>query len=159
MEDKPTNPFSGLGLDKALLRSTGQPASAPVAEPQAPAAQSSASTAKPRTSRAASSQARTPASTEDSDSTSKHASTLASSTAVIQAIRKIVRTPGREVSYVRLTPTEKGELADIVYGLKRRGRKTTETEINRIAVNFMITDYKQNGEQSILAQVLEALQA
>lgn len=78
---------------------------------------------------------------------------------IIDQIRKIVKVPGKEVSYVRLTPAEKGDLADIVYTYKRQGCKTTENEINRIAVNFMLLDYQEHGEESLLAKVLAALQA
>ena len=98
---------------------------------------------------------------------SQHASTLASKhkpvaapfplRAILAAIRKTVRVPGREVSFVRLSSEEKARLVDIVYTYKRQGHKTSETEINRIAVNFILEDYTANGEQSILAQALAAL--
>jgi hypothetical protein len=78
---------------------------------------------------------------------------------MIQAIRKIIRVPGREVSFIRLTAAEKQQLADIVYTYKRQGRKTTETEVNRIAVNFILEDYRVNGSNSVLARVLDALLA
>ena len=77
----------------------------------------------------------------------------------IEAIRRVVKAPGREVSFVRLTPQEKGRLAEVVYAYRRRGVKTTENEINRIAINALLADYQANGEQSTLARVLEALQA
>jgi hypothetical protein len=103
-----------------------------------------------------------------SSSTSEDASGIASTqasmlanypAATIEAIRKVVKVPGREVSFVRLTPEEKGQLTDLVYSYKRQGRKTTENEINRIAVNFILNDYQANGEQSVIARVLEALSA
>ena len=78
---------------------------------------------------------------------------------VIEAIRKTVKAPGREVSFVRLTAEEKGQLADIVYTFKRRGRKTSENEISRIAVNFVLEDYKANKDDSIIAKVIDALLA
>jgi hypothetical protein len=78
---------------------------------------------------------------------------------VIDGIRKTLKTPGREVAFIRLTPEEKGALADIVYTYKRQGRKTSETEINRIAVNYIIEDYRTNGANSIVARVMEALLA
>ncbi len=77
----------------------------------------------------------------------------------IGAIRRAVKVPGKEVSFVRLTAEEKAQLADIVYTYKRQGKKTTENEINRIAVNYMVQDYKANGEQSVLARVIAALLA
>lgn len=77
----------------------------------------------------------------------------------IEEIRQIVKMPGREVSYVRLTPEEKARLSDVIYTYKRQGQKTTETEINRIALNYLLNDYEAHGEQSILARVLAALAA
>jgi hypothetical protein len=90
------------------------------------------------------------------------ASQLASTLAIdsgdsIRAIRKVVRMPGKEVSFVRLTPEEKAQVADIVYTYKRQGQKTTENEINRIALNHLLLDYHENGEHSVLARVLAAL--
>jgi len=77
----------------------------------------------------------------------------------VELIRKVVKSPGREVSFVRLSPEEKGELADLVHAYKRQGVKTTETEINRIAINFLLADHRANGEGSVLAKVLAALRA
>lgn len=78
---------------------------------------------------------------------------------VIEAIRQIVKLPGREVSYVRLTPEEKARLSDVIYTFKRQGQKTTETEVNRIALNYLLNDFFEHGEQSVLARVLAALAA
>lgn len=77
----------------------------------------------------------------------------------VEAIRRVVKTPGKEVSFVRLTPKEKEQLADVVYTYKRQGLKTTENEINRIAINALLADYRANGERSVLARVLAALLA
>ncbi len=89
---------------------------------------------------------------EESVQASYHAS-------MIEKIRKSVKSVGREILYVRLTPDEKNQLVDIVYTYKRQGMKTSENEINRIAVNFLLEDYKSNGQASILARVIEALLA
>ncbi len=78
---------------------------------------------------------------------------------LIAGIRKVVKNPGREVSFVRVSPEEKGQLADIIYTYRRQGQKTSENEINRIAINFLLEDYRANGEQSILARTLAALRA
>src|SRR5438105_4497850 len=42
---------------------------------------------------------------------------------LIEGIRKMVKTLGKEVSFVRLTPEEKNQLGDIVYTYKRQGVK------------------------------------
>lgn len=96
------------------------------------------------------------------------ASPQASETARMQAsqqdslladIRKTIKVQGKEVSYVRLTQQEKNQLADIIYSYKRQGVKTTETEISRIAINYLIEDYQANGQASILARLLVLLNA
>jgi len=58
-----------------------------------------------------------------------------------------------------MTQEEKGQLADIVYTYKRQGKKTSENEINRIAINFILEDYHANGDNSVLAKVIDALLA
>ena len=91
---------------------------------------------------------------------SNHASMLVSyDHATIDSIRKTVKVVGREVSFVRLSAEEKRRLAGIVYTYKMQGTKTSENEINRIAINLLLEDYESNGEQSVLARVLGALHA
>jgi len=77
----------------------------------------------------------------------------------VETIRQVIKVPGREVSYLRLTPEEKAKLSDIVYTYKRQGQKTSETELNRIALNYLLLDYREHGQQSVLARVLAALLA
>ncbi len=90
----------------------------------------------------------------------RHASMLASyPDSRIETIRKAVRHIGREVTFVRLTPEEKSQLADIVYTYKRQGVKTSENEISRIAISYLLEDYKTNGQESILAKVIASLLA
>ncbi len=162
------SPF--IGLEKALLRST-QP-SQPTKEedhiqdqPPAEAAVTPPQKRSPSPRRTQTkNQAVTTAISTDSEPPSKLASSLASMLAIsspeaIEAIRKTVKIPGREVSFVRLTADEKAQLADIVYECRKLGRKTSENEINRIAVNYMLYDYKANGSASFLARVLAALLA
>jgi len=120
--------------------------------------------------------AKTPEKPSRARSVSQHASATASSVAsqrdnelasmlasveveTIEAIRKVVKTLGRDVSFVRLTPEEKAEVSDIVYTYKRQGQKTTENQINRIAINYLLHDYHEHGEQSVLARVLASLLA
>jgi hypothetical protein len=95
-----------------------------------------------------------------SKQTSVKASTLASyHDSLIDTIRKAVKHTGREVTFVRLTPEEKGQLADIVYTYKRHGVKTSENEISRIAINYLLEDYKAKSQESILAKVIASLLA
>ena len=91
---------------------------------------------------------------------SKPASMLASSHELIEAVRRIVRQPGKgEVLFVRLSREEKDRLADVTYTYKRQGLKTSDNEVMRVAVNAILEDYKTNGEQSLLARILAELHA
>ena len=40
---------------------------------------------------------------------------------------------------------------------KGQGIRTSENEITRIAINYLVENYKQDGENSILARVIERL--
>ncbi len=97
---------------------------------------------------------------QDSFHASKHASTLANTEEIVETIRKVVKTPAKEeVLYVRITREEKLQLKDIEYTYQRLPIATSANELGRIAVNFLIADYKAYGKTSILAKVLEALRA
>jgi hypothetical protein len=100
-----------------------------------------------------------PAGARSRDHASKQASNKRSEAESVEAIRKTVKTLGREVSFVRLTLEEKAALSEIVYAYKRQGIKTTENEINRIAINALLIDFHANGDTSMLARVLAALRA
>jgi hypothetical protein len=76
---------------------------------------------------------------------------------IFEEVRKAVRQIGKEPATQRLTLTEKQALADIEYSYKRQGMKTSGNEIIRIATNYIIRDYQQTGENSILAKVLKRL--
>ena len=76
---------------------------------------------------------------------------------IIESVRKSVKQIGKEAATHRFTLEEKNLLTDIEYTYKRQGIRTSENEITRIAINFFIEDYRHNGEQSILAKILKAL--
>jgi len=76
---------------------------------------------------------------------------------LLEAVRKAVRQLGKEPATQRLTLEEKQALADIEYSYKRQGIRTSGNEIIRIATNYIVKEYLQNGENSILAQVLKKL--
>lgn len=82
---------------------------------------------------------------------------------LIETIRKTVKQVGKEPLFVRATPEEKQRLSSLVYAFndmyRGEGRKTSENEIGRIAINWLLEDYQTNGEASILTQVLAALNA
>ena len=76
---------------------------------------------------------------------------------VVSLVRKAVKEFGKEAATHRFTAEEKKKIADLIYTYKMRGVKTSENEITRIAINFMVEDYRENGENSILDKVLRAL--
>ena len=77
----------------------------------------------------------------------------------VETLRRAVKACGKEAATHRFTATEKGAIAEIVYACKREGLRTTENEITRIAVNFIIAEYQAKGESSLLVKVLRALNA
>jgi len=78
---------------------------------------------------------------------------------VIEIVRKAVKDYGKEAATHRFTVSEKKAIADIIYTYKSRGVKTSENELARIAVNFLLEDFNENGEESVLDKVLRALNA
>lgn len=78
---------------------------------------------------------------------------------LIELIRKNVKPVGKEAAFCRFTPEEKSALGDVVYTYKRNGIRTSENEIVRVAVNWLIENYHADGQHSVLAQVLEKLNA
>ena len=77
----------------------------------------------------------------------------------VETLRRAVKACGKEAATHRFTATEKDAIAEIVYACKREGLRTTENEITRIAVNFIIAEYQAKGESSLLVKVLRALGA
>ncbi len=76
---------------------------------------------------------------------------------IFQIVRKAVKQIGKEPATQRLTLEEKQALMDIEYTYRRQGIKTSGNEIIRIATNYLIQEYKKNGEASILAKILKLL--
>ena len=76
---------------------------------------------------------------------------------IIELVRKAVKEFGKEAATHRFTTAEKKAIADAVYSYKNGGVRTSENEIARIAVNFIINDYRENGENSVLDRALKAL--
>ena len=76
---------------------------------------------------------------------------------MIEAVRKAVREVGKEAATHRFTIEEKKAVAGILYAYTAQGLKTSENEIARIAINYIIQDYQENGELSILHKALVAL--
>ncbi len=75
----------------------------------------------------------------------------------IELIRKAVKLLGEKAATHRFTPKEKEAITDLVYAYKKKGITTSENEITRIAINYLVLDYQQRKEESILSSVLERL--
>ena len=75
----------------------------------------------------------------------------------IQAIRRAVATLGKEGATHRFTVAEKRAIADVIFAYKRQGINLSENVITRIAINYIIQDYRANGEKSVLANVIDRL--
>ena len=104
-------------------------------------------------------QASKKAGNRDSTIARYHDSTTDSEEDVIEVIRKAVKPTGKEASIHRLTPDEKDAIADLVYAQRKKGITTSENEIARIALNYLIWEYRQNKQASIVVSVLERLNA
>ena len=76
---------------------------------------------------------------------------------MIELIRKAVKDAGKESATYRFTPEEKKALLELTFTYKVQGFKTSENELTRIAINFILEDHKQNGRNGILEKVLQAL--
>jgi len=90
---------------------------------------------------------------------SRHQDTMTpqAGTDIFEVVRKAVKQLGKEAATHRFTLEEKNKLADIEYTYKRQGIRTSENEITRISINYIIEDYLQNGQESILAKILKRL--
>ena len=66
--------------------------------------------------------------------------------ALLEEVRKAARQIGKEAATHRFTAAEKRQLAEIVYTYARQGTKTSENEITRIAVNWLLLDYDRHRD-------------
>src|SRR5213080_2878369 len=76
---------------------------------------------------------------------------------MLEAVRKAVKQIGKEPATQRLTLEEKQALKAIEFTYGQQGILTSGNEIIRIAMNYALKDYQKNGENSILAKVLQRL--
>src|SRR6266480_5918981 len=88
-----------------------------------------------------------------------HTTTIDRDIDYVESVRKAVKLLGEKAATHRFTADEKDAIADIVYSLRKKGITTTENEIARIAINYLVWEYRQNKQTSILSRVLERLNA
>jgi hypothetical protein len=75
----------------------------------------------------------------------------------VETVRQAVRQLGKEAATYRFTQREKRALSQIVFAYKSNGIRTSENELTRIAINWLLEDHRANGRRSFLAGVLAKL--
>lgn len=75
----------------------------------------------------------------------------------LEPIRQAVRQVGKEAATYRLSREEKRWLGELVYRFVQKGYRTSENEIARIAINWLLRDHQAHGAEGVLAQLLDAL--
>jgi hypothetical protein len=75
----------------------------------------------------------------------------------LDVIRKTVKQFGKEPTTHRLTPDEKKALLKLVFDYKNQGIRTSENEIVRIAINYILQDYVIYKKESILDRLIHTL--
>ena len=78
---------------------------------------------------------------------------------MIATITKSIRETGKEVCTYRLTQKEKTALVEIIYHFRMRNSRLSENEIARIAINFLIEDFRGDKKDSMLSIIVEAMKA
>lgn len=76
---------------------------------------------------------------------------------MVAIIRAAVILTGQASTNYRLTNIEKGRLEEVVWEFKKQGIRTTENEIVRIAINYLLNNHKKDGKDSLLAVTLNLL--
>lgn len=104
-------------------------------------------------------QATTTPRNRDTTASRTHDTTADNGDDYIEVVRKAVKLLGEKAATHRFTADEKDAIADIVYSLKKKGIATSENEITRIAINYLVWEHRQSKHASILSRVLERLNA
>lgn len=77
----------------------------------------------------------------------------------MEAVRRVVREVGKERADVGLTPGEKETLREIAFTRTQAGRRTTINDVVRVALNWLLEDYRARKEKSLLSRTLDAVQS
>lgn len=72
-------------------------------------------------------------------------------------IRKAIRWPGKEGANLRLTKDEIDGLKSVIRHFEDKGFYTDRTQLTRIALNYALHDFEKNGDNSILAEVMDRI--
>jgi len=90
---------------------------------------------------------------------SSHDATGTTEEDLVELVRLALKELGREAGTHRYTPEEKKALEELVFEYHRRGVETSGNQIIRIGLNYLLEDYQRRKNDSILARVLERLNA
>ena len=77
---------------------------------------------------------------------------------MIATIAKAVHEVGKEGCTYRLTQREKNALFEIIYHFRKQNVRLSENEIARIAINFLIEDFKMDDRACLLKRILDFMQ-
>lgn len=174
MDEKRTTPYNFTNLDSSLIRSTKRTPSAPKPSALSPTPANDV-TVSNETQHIA-----LPASDgkEPAQPSSNHPITdvpmpprhheiipprdhtttrpVAQST-IVAEVHKAVKQIGRFEGTHRYTEAEKDGLDEVIRAFKKKRIRTSENEIARIGINFLLEDFRRNGRDSVLSQVLSSL--
>jgi len=140
--EQPSQKEAGTKIEKPKKQMVAKPKDYDPVTPQHPETRVSSNNANMQASVHASNNANMQALTEES---------------ITEIIRKAVKGVGKDSATYRFTPEEKKALLELGFSYKVQGYKTSENELVRIAINFILEDQKQNGRNSVLQKVLDAL--
>jgi hypothetical protein len=76
---------------------------------------------------------------------------------VIETTRRAAKQIGKEAATHRFTLEEKKAMRSIERDYEEQEIRTSENEITRIAINYIIADYRTHQGESILARILTLL--
>lgn len=152
--DKSASPFANLGLDKALLRSTQAPASRTEATPsrEEAVASTESRSAEKRARMRARAGARNDADVDAPAQAATDAATIEVLYRQLQAKQRLASQtfrfqPDELAALERVAATVKGDAA----------RSLSKNDLVRLGLNWLIADYDQHGQDSVLAKVCARL--
>ena len=76
---------------------------------------------------------------------------------LIKHTRSAVKKQGKEAAFYRFMPEEKAALADLIHAYRVKGMRTSENEVVRICLNYLLEEYRLKPEKSVIARVLDQL--
>jgi len=78
---------------------------------------------------------------------------------IMPTVAKAMREVGKEGCTYRLTQREKTALIEIIYHFRMRNCRLSENEIARIAINFLIEDFKTRKNDCLIRRIIDIMQS